>query len=278
MLNELTDNGRSLSTIKRAYSATKSCLDQAVRNKEIEFNPALSVIMPSKKSNPTLAKEPLVILSQNEIKEYVSTAISTNSKGDYIYRLGWGLVLILSTGLRKEEALALEWSDYNKENKMLHVQRTLVQIKNRDDNATTKTKQIIQQTTKSNSGDRFVPLNGTAALALSQLFTLNGKHKYILASSKGTPVSIRNFTRTHGDIIKASGITREQGHCGIHCLRHTFCSNLVMSGINVKTISEIMGHADISTTLNIYGHLFKEYKATVVMEHDFVSDVLKHKA
>jgi len=49
-----------------------------------------------------------------------------------------------------------------------------------------------------------------------------------------------------------------------------------MSGINVKTISEIMGHADISTTLNIYGHLFKEYKATVVMEHDFVSDVLKN--
>jgi len=49
-----------------------------------------------------------------------------------------------------------------------------------------------------------------------------------------------------------------------------------MSGVNVKVVSEIMGHADISTTLNIYSHLFKEYKSNIIMENDFIADVLQN--
>ena len=145
--------------------------------------------------------------------------------------------------------------------------KNAVIIKNRDPNGP-KQKLVIQNTPKSKKSRRVIPLNKEAIHALEQLAQAPGTKDdgYIIHTADGSAMLPRNFEATLELLCKAAGIHR----IGVHALRHTFATRLYEKGIDVKVISELLGHASVDITYKIYIHLFEQTKrnATQVLDLD----------
>ena len=204
-------------------------------------------------------------LTKEEIPLYCQYATEKYGNGKSIYRLGNALVLILFTGLRLGEAMGLMWEDIDFQKSTLTVRRTLEQVKNRDKGENDNSYILIEGTTKTQAGERTIPLNQTAINALRELQKINGGFAYMLSNAAGKPINPRNLNRAHDCILERAGIE----HLGIHALRHTFASQLFANKIDIKIISKLLGHSDVSITYNTYIHLIKEAlpDATAVLDN-----------
>ena len=100
---------------------------------------------------------------------------------------------------------------------------------------------------------RYIPLNNNAIDALEQLRKIIKDDKRVIASKNHTIPSPRKIYRTMESILRNCGITGKTNL--VHALRHTFATALIHSGVDIKAVSEILGHEDVSTTVNrSYGH------------------------
>jgi integrase/recombinase XerD len=95
-----------------------------------------------------------------------------------------------------------------------------------------------------------VPLDDVAMGILKKLHE-NRQSEYVFENAKGGMMHRRNITRTLDNIVEKSGISQKPS---LHDLRHTFASELIRQGADIKTVSTVLGHASVSTTLNIYVH------------------------
>ena len=260
-INKLDSDGCSYSIIRKAYLALNACYKYAMMKGQAVKNPCFSVKLP-KKSEKDIKQ--IQTLSQDEISVYCKQAAAQYNNGNSIYRLGYGLILILFTGLRLGEATGLTWDDIDFEKGTLSVRKTLGYVKNRNKEKNEKSYIFIEGTTKSKSSDRTIPLNQTALNALSELKKINGKFDYVFSSKNGKPITPRNLNNTHDYILEQAGID----HLSIHALRHTFASQLFANKVDIKVISKLLGHSDVSITYNTYIHLMKEEmpNATAVLD------------
>ena len=141
------------------------------------------------------------------------------------------------------------------------VNKNLVVVKNRDDNNDKKTSLLIQDTTKTKSGKREIPLTKRTLNLLKQLKLKNPKGSDIVfCSEKGTYISPRNFERTFKKVIAKAKIE----NCNVHTMRHTFATRLIESGVSIKVVSELLGHADVIVALNTYAHALPNTKKEAV--------------
>ncbi|QHQ63771.1 tyrosine-type recombinase/integrase [Anaerocolumna sedimenticola] len=118
--------------------------------------------------------------------------------------------------------------------------------------------------TKTVNGDRYIPLNNTAINALKQIQDYNQYYNIqtnlVVSNDKGAMVNERNLQRTLDRVLK-KGMGDDYKHHGIHSLRHTMGSMALSTGkIDIKVVSEILGHSDINLTYNKYIHIIKEQK------------------
>ena len=253
----------SYSTIKKAYECVNACLKYAVKKRILPYNVAESVIIPK---NLEREKSDIQCFTDDEVEKIEKEAVRCYKNGKRIYRMGEIAILIVNTGLRIGEALALEWSDINFKKKTLKVRKNMVYVKSRSDSG--KAYQYIKQTsTKTKHGSRIVPLNSAAIRALISLKGINGKTPYVLATSKGKRVTPRNIDRMFRSILRCCNIKET----GIHTLRHTFASRLFAKGVDVKIVSELLGHADVGITYDTYIHLIQEQRIIAV---DVLENVL----
>lgn len=176
------------------------------------------------------------------------------------------LLLILNTGMRIGEALALEWSDIDLKNKTLKVNKTLTKAKERDKNGKVigKNKKTFSDITKTESGNRIIPLNDMAISLLKQIQNYNKRKKiktdYVACTVDGGYVSERNILRTYKSILGTVGAEDYT----IHALRHTFASRLLKAGTEISVVSKLLGHADINTTYSTYIHVLKDQMTDVM--------------
>lgn len=127
----------------------------------------------------------------------------------------------------------------------------------------TKHYQIIEQDTpKSDKSTRYIPLNDNAVKALDALKNELGDNKRVIATKNGTIVSSRKIYTTMQRILERCGITDAVDI--VHALRHTFATQLIRTGVDIKTVSEILGHSDVSTTMKFYYHVIEEQKHSAV--------------
>jgi integrase len=168
---------------------------------------------------------------------------------------------LLYTGLRIGELLALTWEDVDFQNRTIKVNKNLKQVKNRDGDILSNYKIIIQNSTKTNSSSRIVPLNNKSIEALNHIKEITGQYKYVLSTETGNNIFARAYDTMFRKIQKSCGFKEIYG---VHALRHTFASLLFKKGVDVKTVSEILGHKDVSVTYNIYIHLIQEQKASAI--------------
>ena len=161
----------------------------------------------------------------------------------------FGILLCLYTGLRVGELLALKWIDINLQKGMLTVCRSCHD--GRDGNG----KYIrFEDSPKTSSSRRVIPLP-KQLIPLIKDAKKKSDSEYIV-SAKGKPISVRSYQRTVDLIQKRLGIQ----HRGFHSLRHTFATRALECGMDVKTLSEILGHKSSVVTLNRYAHSLLSHK------------------
>lgn len=258
-LQALKDDGYSHSTVKKVHDCLNEVLLHATIKKDIAENPMLLVNMLSKE---TFETKEIRFFNRQECALIVEEAMREYSTGRRIYLYGDAFILILNTGLRLGELLGLKKDDWDKDAKTLRVKRNIQSVRNRDkEGNVTKGRRLVTNSTKTYSGDRTLPLNKNATEALERLCAANKSAELIICSTKGTMVPHERIERTFHYLLSNIGIEKT----GPHSLRHTFASMLFAKKKDIKTISKLMGHANIQITLNTYIHLFEN------VDHDAVA-------
>lgn len=244
----------SYSSIKKIYDALNACFKYAIARRDLRYNPMATVSMPSK---AMFESKEIEIFSEDDVKRIIGAVNSRYSNGALKYKNGWGIVLMIYTGVRMGEALALKWSNYNEKDKTLTIRKNIALVKNRTDKGA-KYQLLEQSSLKTKNADRVIPLSQRAIEALTELS--KSSKQYIISTADGNPVRPRNFQNTFDSILSAAGIE----HRGLHVTRHTFASMLFKMGADVKAVSELLGHADTRITYNTYIHLIQEQKQNVI--------------
>lgn len=163
-----------------------------------------------------------------------------------------GVLISLNTGLRISEVCALKWSDIDFQNAILHVRSTVTRVKS-SENDTTATKLIIDRP-KTKSSLRDIPISQKLMVSLVTLYEKR-KSDYVISDKSGF-ISPRTYEYRFHKVLEEYNIPS----INYHALRHTFATRCIELGVDVKTLSEILGHANVSITLNTYVHSSMERK------------------
>ena len=158
------------------------------------------------------------------------------------------LLLCLYTGLRLGELCALKWTDFDLINMSMTVSRTVQRIAVQD--GVTKTI-LLETAPKSEGSKRTIPLG---AEIIELLARLNQSRPYVFGGDK--PLEPRTMQYRFKKLLKEADV----GDRNFHILRHTFATNCIENGMDVKALSEILGHSDVKITLNRYVHPTMESK------------------
>ncbi len=169
---------------------------------------------------------------------------------------GLGVLLALYGGLRIGEVCALQWRDFDRENGTVSVRKTISRICVRDGGGGGKTR-VVQDRPKTDCSLRTVPLPGPVADYLAQ--RCRGEDCYV-ATGTGQPMEPRVCLERYKRLLRRAGLAERT----FHTLRHTFATRCVEHGVDVKSLSEMMGHSDVRITLQRYVHPSMEVKRAQV--------------
>lgn len=235
LLGEMTDTfvkekiteGLSDSVRNSIYCVLNQILKFA-SEKDMAYMPSL------RKPAQTTRRKTIRVLTQREQKELISALYQEMN----LYKMA--VLLCLLTGLRLGELCALKWSDIDFENKIFTVNRTVQRLY-----AEEKKTVLLESPPKSESSKREIPLSEEAFLLLMKF--QNGK-EYVFGGDK--PLEPRTLQYHFKKICKDTGMPDKN----FHILRHTFSTNCIEGGMDVKSLSEMLGHSDVQITLNRYVH------------------------
>lgn len=163
-----------------------------------------------------------------------------------------GLLLCMFTGLRLGEVCALTWDDISFSEQTVCVRRTMQRVQTKDD-PQRKTK-IIITSPKSGSSARKIPIPRELMKILFHY--RKGRKGYILTGRQDVYVEPRTMERYLDKVLKKLGME----HVNFHALRHTFATRCIEMDFDAKSLSEILGHADVGITLDRYVHPTMELK------------------
>lgn len=152
------------------------------------------------------------------------------------------VLLCLFTGLRLGEICALKWSDIDLKNKTLFVKRTVQRLYIKG--GTTKTS-LIETEPKSARSKREIPLQNTI---IELLIRFQNNKEYIFGGDK--PMDPRTMQYHYKKILEEADVSYKN----FHTLRHTYATNCIEGGTDVKSLSEMLGHSNIQITMNYYVH------------------------
>ncbi len=157
-------------------------------------------------------------------------------------RFKLGVLLCLFTGLRLGELCALKWSDIDLAGQTLAIRRTVQRLY--VENAGTKTA-LVETSPKSGNSKREIPLQDIIARLLAR--HQNGK-EYVFGGDR--PLDPRTMQNHYRKILQEAGLSYKN----FHTLRHTYATNCIEGGTDVKSLSEMLGHSSVKITLNYYVH------------------------
>lgn len=161
----------------------------------------------------------------------------------------FGILLCLYSGLRVGEGLALEWTDIDFVKSELTVNKTCHDGKDKDGKFCR-----VTDTPKTESSRRVIPIPKQLLPHLREV-KKKSSSKYVVSNGEKI-ISVRSYQKTFTSLLKRLGIQ----HKGFHSLRHTFATRALECGMDIKTLSEILGHKNPTITLNRYVHSLMEHK------------------
>ena len=234
--NRKTGKGLSANSVNAIISVLQSSLKTA------NFLGLTAEYTADKVKRPKLKEKPVECFSLKEQKQ-IEQAILSGRK-DKLY----GILLCLYSGLRIGELIALQWSDIDFTKGILTVSKSC-----HDGKAG-----LIIDEPKTATSRRVIPLPKQLLPILKGI--KKKSHSPFVVSANGKPVSVRSYQRSFELLLKKLKIP----HRGFHSLRHTFATRALECGMDVKTLSEILGHKNPTVTLNRYAHSLMEHKADMM--------------
>lgn len=196
-----------------------------------------------------------------EIFEKSDQVALINSLQSKITNKNFGILLTIHTGLRIGELCALKWSDINFDTQLLHINKTIIRTYTKEDGS-----KLNITAPKTRSSIRTIPLNkwimqyAVLLRGLDNEYIVTGKEKYI------EPNKYRlYYNRQLKDL--------DLPHRKFHSLRHTFATRCIECGCDYKSLSELLGHSNVSITMNLYVHPQLELKRKCV---ELLADYYQH--
>lgn len=175
-----------------------------------------------------------------------------------------GLLLTIYSGMRIGEVCALQWKDVDFEEKVVRVNKTIQRIY-REEETTGKMKtELLISTPKTKSSQREIPIV-PKLFKMMKDFAKICRPDYFICSGTTTPLEPRTYRNYYLKKIEEVGLP----HLKFHGLRHTFATQLIASKADVKTVSAILGHSNIATTLNTYVHPSRDDKRNALSKLRF---------
>ncbi len=169
-----------------------------------------------------------------------------------------GIILCFYTGIRLGELCALRWRDIDLEAGIMYIGNTVSRIRNFQ-SVESKTMLHIG-TPKSKTSTRKIPLPGFLLELAKELKPGIKSEEHFILSNKNTPFEPRVYQKLYKRILKDTGIKDRK----FHAIRHTFATRALEVGVDIKTLSEILGHSNVTITLNIYAHSLMEQKKAAI--------------
>lgn len=191
-----------------------------------------------KVKGPKLVKKDITILDREEQKKI------ENYIYNHLNSYNVGIMISLNTGLRIGEVCALKWEDVDLVNEVIYVRKTILRVK--DLNHPNKSKVIINGP-KTEAGMRSVPINKRLVLLLKKL---QSKPENFILTNSTRFIEPRNYYDRYRTILKKLKIENHN----YHALRHTFATRCIEVGADSTSLSEVLGHLNIKTTLSLYVH------------------------
>lgn len=252
----------SPATTKRIYTIMQSLFHFAVTQKYIKESPCKDVILPKKSSTDETKRR---YLTEEELSRFLPLFSEYSSFNTIIK-------LLLFTGMRSGEALGLQWSDINFKTNTITVNHTLSDVGGKHFLTTPKTK----------SSKRCIAMSKTVAEMLHEHWLHQMELKLSLGSAFLHPEMV--FTSDIGNYKDRSNLNTsfrrflkdtEFDFLTLHCLRHCNATLLLNSGVDIKIVSDHLGHSDIGTTANIYADVLESSRRQTanILEAALVNEV-----
>ena len=247
------EEGLSPKTLRNYHMALHKCLQQAVKERLLIYNPCDAVTLPS-------GEKPEISVFTNDQQRALVQA-------SYRHRYGVFIRLDLCTGLRMGELLALKWEDIDFSTAQLHVRRTINRLAKYESHDGENKTEIVFGSPKTKNSRRTIPLTRTMADELIRWKQQQAQDKqragdkytnegFIVTNEFGHYFEQKTFKDYYDRLLKDADI----GHFTFHALRHTFATRALERGMDYKTLSAILGHYSVAFTMDTYVHSMDEHK------------------
>ena len=265
--NDLLENGSlrkkgeglSVKTVRNVHIALHRALEQAINNDLLIKNPARGVNLPK------LSKNMRTALTEEEQKKLIEKCFDHP----------WGMVIFLAlfSGMRHGEVLGLTWDDVDFKNNCISINKQVGRVQNFDPNIKSKTLLCSRNKTKTASSTRKIVIASQVMEKLQEYKINQNKRKkewgeayndlnLVFSREDGNYIDQTTLRKFFIATLKKAGLKQ----ITFHELRHTFATRAVENNANIKAVSAILGHANITTTLNIYTHNSKKLQQETMQD------------
>ncbi|MFT4072720.1 MAG: tyrosine-type recombinase/integrase [Dysgonamonadaceae bacterium] len=235
------DEGLSQKTIKDILIVLKMILKFGMKNKVLDYQ-QFDIQFPTERENNGI--EVLSKSNQRKIMNYVQEHFTFKSLGIYI---------CLSAGIRIGEICALTWDDIDTDTGVIHIRKTIQRIYIIDN--TERRTELILDSPKTKNSIRDIPMSRELLKMLKPIKRIMNNSFYVLTNDI-KPTEPRTYRNYYKRLMKELDMPELK----FHGLRHSFATRCIESNCDYKTVSVLLGHSNISTTLNLYVHPNMEQK------------------
>ncbi|WP_282804466.1 tyrosine-type recombinase/integrase [Clostridium tetani] len=259
--NSLSNKGISANVVNTINGFLYTCLESALKQNYIPQNYCKLIILPK-----IIKEDEFTVLTLEEQNIFL------NAIQGHKYQTAF--TLALGTGLRLGELLGLKWSDIDFNKNTVGISRSIKRITLINYEGE-RSSQVLEQLPKTKTSIREVPIPSNIIENLEQyrekqlLVKKENKdvyndNDYIFSDKLGNPLDPKRIPRNFKSILKKAGLKAIK----FHSLRHTYATRLFEADVPIKTVQALMGHSDITTTMNIYTHVMPEQKNKAVEKID----------
>ena len=235
------EKGLSIKTIKDILIVLKMVMKFGVKNEWMNYY-EWDIKYPTTTANKEL--EVLSVVNHRKILSYIQSHFTF---------IGLGIYISLSTGLRIGEICALKWSDINVVDGTITVSRTIERIYIIEGEK--KHTELVINTPKTKNSCREIPMSKELLAMIKPLKKVLNDDFYVLTNNE-RPTEPRTYRNYYNNLMVKLNIPKLK----YHGLRHSFATRCIEAGCDYKTVSALLGHSNISTTLDLYVHPNMEQK------------------
>ena len=219
-------SGLSAKTVRNINQVISSALDLAVAQKIIPSNPTDACELPK------VEQREMQTIPEEQLQAFLAEAKATG-----VYEMYY---IELATGLRRGELLGLKWQDIDWKNGIIRVRRQIARVDG----------QIVEVPLKTKNSYRTVTISSQAIEVLKQQ-RAKTHDQYVFPSPNGGPISPDSVNNMLKRVLARAGIPKVR----FHDLRHTFATIALQNGVDIKTVSGMLGHFSAGFTLDTYAHV-----------------------